>query len=208
MLRILAFLTLAFFWYMMLNIVLPYTSGETDIDFLQTKQHIIHLAHYRWAFYLHIFSSLYILAAGLTQFTDFTTKKNLSLHRIIGKGYVFLILFVSAPAGFIMSYYANGNSATQFSFMLLSVCWFAATWKAYDAIKNQKNIASHRRWMIRIYALTLSAITLRIMQFFIANYIEILSPEEAYNLIAYPSWILNVLIAEIYIRFSPDFQVE
>ena len=206
MFRLLAFLTLAFFWYMMLNIVWPYTSGETDVDFLQTKQHVIHLAHYRWAFYLHIFSSLYILAAGLTQFSDFTTKKNLFLHRWIGKGYVLLVLFVSAPAGFVMAYYANGNSSTQFSFMLLSVLWFATTWKAYDVIKNQKNIEAHRRWIIRSYALTLSAITLRIMQFFIANYVETISPEESYNLIAYPSWVLNIVVGELYIRFSPTFR--
>lgn len=202
MIKVIAFCGLAFFWYMMLNIVLPYTSGKTDIDFLQSKQHIIHLAHYRWAFYLHIFSSLYILAAGLTQFADFSIKNNLSLHRWIGKGYVFLILFISAPAGFIMAYYSNGNTATHISFMILSILWFWTTWRAYQAIKTEKNVEKHRIWMIRSYALTLSAITLRIMQYLIATLSESLSPEEAYNLIAYPSWIFNVIVAEIFIYYS------
>lgn len=208
MFKIVSFFGLALFWILMLRIVLPYTSGKTDIDFLQSKQHVIHLMHYRWSFYMHIFSSLYILGAGLTQFSEFILKRSPSLHRWIGKGYVVLILLISAPAGFVMAYYSNGSMLTHISFMLLSALWFFTTWKSYDAIKNQKDINKHRIWMIRSYALTLSAITLRIMQFSISTYADFLTPEEAYNLIAYPSWLMNVILAEIYISKSKPIKLQ
>jgi Predicted membrane protein (DUF2306) len=192
------FIALNFFWYLMLRIILPYTSGETDIDFLQTKQHIIHLSHYRWAFYLHIFSSLWLLGSGLTQFSSFLLKRYPSVHRWIGKVYIGIILFVSGPAALIMAYYANGDLIGQISFMTLSILWWWVTFRGYQAIRNEQ-IKAHGEWMIRSYALTFSAITLRIMQFYFATFTTIDS-ELAYQIIAFPSWILNILIAEWIIR--------
>lgn len=186
------------FWYLMFAIVWPYTSGKTNIDFLLTKQRIVHLDHYMWAFYLHIFSSLWILAAGLTQFSSTILRRKPALHRWIGRIYVAIILFVSAPAALVMSYYANGGWWSKASFAVLSVCWWWTTWRGYQAIRDKK-IAAHRSWLIRSYALTLSAITLRVMQFGFATFTQ-LDPEFTYRLIAWPSWLLNLLLAEIIIR--------
>ncbi len=198
---VLLFIALNFFWYLMLQIILPYTSGETDIDFLQSKQHIIHLSHYRWAFYLHIFSSLWLLGSGLTQFSSFLLKQYPSVHRLIGKVYIGIILFVSGPAALIMAYYANGGLIGQISFMTLSILWWWVTLRGYQAIRNGQ-IKAHGEWMIRSYALTFSAITLRIMQFYCATF-TVIDSEIAYQIIAFPSWIPNILIAEWIIRKSP-----
>ncbi len=194
----LLFIALIFFWYLMLQIILPYTSGETDIDFLQTKQHIIHLSHYKWAFYLHIFSSLWLLGSGLTQFSSFLLKRYPSVHRWIGKVYIGIILFISGPAALVMAYYANGGVIGQVSFMTLSILWWWVTLMGYQSIKNGQ-IKAHGEWMIRSYALTFSAITLRIMQFYLATF-TVIDSELAYQIIAFPSWILNILIAEWIIR--------
>lgn len=58
--------------------------------------------------------------------------------------------------------------------------------------------------MIRSYALTLSAISLIIMQFGLASHPDI-SPEKAYELVAGPSWLLNFLLAELILRRSNWF---
>ncbi len=194
------FALLSFFWYLMCRIVAPYTSGATDIDFLQTKQHIIGWTTYRWSFYLHIFSSLWVLAAGLTQFSPILLKKMPALHRWIGRIYVCIILIISAPAACVMSMYANGNDFTKASFMVLSVLWWLTTWWAYRAILTG-NISQHKAFMYRSYALTLSAITLRIMQFCFANWTDI-EPEIAYQIIALPSWLINLFIAELIIFYA------
>jgi Predicted membrane protein (DUF2306) len=191
---VITLMALAFFWLLMLRIVLPYLSGQTDIDFLLSKQHIVHLSHYRWAFYLHIFSSLWLLASGLTQFSGYILKRRLAIHRFVGRVYVGIILLISGPAALVMACYANGGPLTKLSFIVLSFAWWACTLTAYRAVRTG-DIRAHAAWMIRSYALTLSAITLRLMQFALTDNTGI-SPEAAYELIAWPSWLLNWFLAE------------
>lgn len=187
----------AFFTFLMGNIVWPYTSGRLDVDFLLSKQHIIHLRHYRWSFYLHIFPALLVLAAGATQFSGLILKKKPALHRWVGRVYAFSILGICGPGALVMAFYANGDVFTKASFVTLSVFWWWFTWSAYRAIRAG-DVRRHRTWMIRSYALTLSAISLRVMQFGLSSYSDI-SPEAAYEIVAWPSWVLNLLAAELFL---------
>ena len=194
-LRSLLWLTLiAFFSYLMARIVLPYLSGRLDLDFLLSKQHIIHLWYYRAAFYLHIFPALLVLAAGMTQFSDVILKKAPALHRWVGKVYVLSILGVCGPAGFIMALYSNGGWIARSSFITLSVLWWLTTWLAWRAIKKGM-VQEHRKWMLRSYALTFSAVTLRVMQFVLATQSHI-DMDMAYQIVAWPSWVLNLVVVE------------
>lgn len=195
---------LAFFTWVMFRIIWPYTSGRTDIDFLLTKQHIIHLLHYRGAFYLHIFPALLVLAAGLTQFSGVILRRMPGLHRWVGRVYAFSILLVCGPAGMLMAWYANGGPLAQSSFLVLSGLWWWCTWVAWRAIRGAGDIRRHGAWMLRSYALTLSAITLRLMQFGLASYTNI-DPEEAYRLVAWPSWVMNIMVVEVLIRKTSWF---
>jgi uncharacterized membrane protein len=188
------FTLIAFFTFLMARIVLPYRSGALDIDFLLSKQHIIHLWHYRAAFYLHIFPALLVLAAGMTQFSDVILKKIPTLHRWVGKLYVFSVIFICGPAGFIMALYSNGGWVARSSFITLSVLWWLTTWLAWRAIKKG-DVPAHKAWMIRSYALTFSAVTLRVMQFLLATQTHI-DTDTAYQIVAWPSWMINVLVAE------------
>jgi uncharacterized membrane protein len=187
-------LFIGFFSLLMARIVLPYRSGRLDIDFLLSKQHIIHLWHYKAAFYLHIFPTLLVLAAGMTQFSGLILKKMPTLHRWIGKVYVLSIIGICGPAGFIMALYSNGGWVARSSFLTLSVLWWATTWLAWRAIKKG-DVKRHRAWMIRSYALTFSAVTLRIMQFTLATQTHI-DMDIAYQIVAWPSWVLNLIVAE------------
>ena len=54
--------------------------------------------------------------------------------------------------------------------------------------------------MIRSFALTLSAITLRIWKVVLAHYTDI-GPMDRYRIIAWVGWVLNFLIAEWYIYY-------
>ncbi len=190
--------SIAFFTWVMFNIIWPYRSGRLDIDFLLSKQHIIHLLHYRAAFYLHIFPALLVLAAGITQFSGTILRRAPALHRWVGRAYAFSILLVCGPAGMLMAWYANGGPVAQTSFLLLSGLWWLCTWVAWRAIRA-KNFRKHGAWMLRSYALTLSAITLRLMQFGLAMYSNI-DPETAYRLVAWPSWLINLAVVELIIR--------
>lgn len=187
-------LVIAFFSFLMARIVLPYRSGRLDLDFLLSKQHIVHLWYYRAAFYMHIFPALLVLAAGMTQFSDWILKRAAFVHRLVGKLYVFSILGVCGPAGFVMALYSNGGWIASSSFITLSILWWLCTWQAWRAIKRGST-SEHRKWMMRSYALTFSAITLRAMQFLLATQTHI-DMDTAYQMVAWPSWVLNLALAE------------
>jgi hypothetical protein len=54
--------------------------------------------------------------------------------------------------------------------------------------------------MIRSYALTLSALTLRAWKYAITNSIGEVHPMDVYRIVAWLGWGLNLIIAEIIIR--------
>jgi hypothetical protein len=64
---------------------------------------------------------------------------------------------------------------------------------------KQKDFSAHRNYMIRSYALTLSAITLRAWKYGIANTIA-LPPMDTYRIVAWMGWVINLAIAEIIIN--------
>lgn len=116
------------------------------------------------------------------------------MHRIFGYIYVIDILMVTGPAGLLMSFYANGGIGSRVAFVLLSVLWIGFTALAlFKAIK--KDFIAHRAFMIRSYALTLSAVSLRCWKVIIANFTDI-PPMDRYRIIAWLGWVLNLLIAE------------
>ena len=187
-------LMLAFFSFLMLRIIVLYIPMHTDVAFLQLKQSYIHITEWRIAFFVHAFTSIFVLLAGFTQFSRWLLRNKPRLHRILGYGYVINILMVTGPAAFLMSFYANGGLSSQIAFVLLSVLWIGSTAMAlYKALK--KDFRAHRYFMMRSFALTLSALTLRIWKVLLANFTD-LPPLERYRVIAWLGWTLNLLVAE------------
>ena len=137
----------------------------------------------------------------MIQFSKWVQQRYLNLHRWVGKLYVFLILFISAPAAMVMSFYANGGAFAQMSFIILTALWWWFTWKAWTTVKN-RDIVGHQKFMIRSYALTLSAISLRISQLLLSQH-TYWEPQTIYLTISWSSWVGNLLVAEliIWLRF-------
>ncbi|MEP7237693.1 MAG: DUF2306 domain-containing protein [Ferruginibacter sp.] len=185
---------LAFFSFLMLRIIFLYIPMQNDVAFLQLKQSYIHIGEWRIAFFVHVFSSIFALLAGFTQFSKRLLKNKPKWHRAIGYSYVINVLMITGPAGLLMSFYANGGISSRIAFVLLSVLWIAFTAIAlYKAVK--KDFKAHRIFMIRSYALTLSAVTLRVWKVLLANYTD-MPPMDRYRTIAWLGWTLNLLVAE------------
>ena len=148
--------------YLMFELSVPYTSFQRNVDFLATKQNVYHIDYWRYAFYAHVFTSVFVLPAGFTQFnTSFFGK---AWHRKLGMIYILTVLLISAPTGFLMGLHANGGLPSKASFVLLSTLWFVTTLLAFINAKRRKFI-EHGEWMFYSYALTLSAITFRLIAF-------------------------------------------
>lgn len=192
--RIFVLAALGFFSFLMLRIIFIYIPVQTDVGFLQLKQSYIHITEWRIAFFVHVFTSLFALLAGFTQFSRQLLRRRPKLHRALGYMYVVNVLMVTGPAGLLMSFYANGGTPSRIAFVTLSVLWISFTVIAlYKALR--KEFRAHRIFMIRSFALTLSAVTLRIWKVLLANFTE-LPPMDRYRIIAWLGWTLNLLMAE------------
>lgn len=187
-------ITLAFFTSLMLCITIPYFSLHNNVGFLRIKQWVIYNDMWRTAFFTHVFTSCLLLIAGFTQFYNPFSKRFTRLHRVIGIMYVLVIVILSGPAGFIMALYANGGWLSQTAFTILSVLWILFTIQAFLAARN-RNLIRHGNFMIRSYALTLSALTLRAWKYVIVMFFHP-HPMDVYMMVAWLGWIPNLLLAE------------
>lgn len=192
---------LAFFSYLMLRLSLPYTAMRNDVDFLQTKQNVYHIGYWRGSFYVHVFTSIFVLIAGLTQFSTWLQKKRKRIHRIMGYVYILLVVFITGPASFMMGWHANGGLPARASFTLLSFLWMVFTACAWW-YATRKRFIQHRAFMIRSYALTLSALSLRIYTVAFAWMNIHARPVEIYITTAWLSWVPNLIIAEMIINYT------
>ncbi len=188
------YLLLAFFSYLMLRITLQYVPINLDVAFLQIKQDYINIIPWRIAFFVHVFTSMFALVVGFTQFNNFILKKYKDIHRTIGKLYVFVVLFLTGPSGFIMALFANGGITSRLAFLTLDLLWITFTCIAFRyALKKQFN--THKKFMYRSYALTLSAVTLRAWKYALV-FLFHPAPMDVYRLVAWLGFIPNLLLCE------------
>lgn len=191
-------IAIVFFSYLLLLISLQYFPIRFDVAFLVTKQNALQHGYYKIAFFTHVFTAIFTTILGIPLFSNWIRNKYSSIHKILGKIYVFVVLCLAGTCGLIMSFFANGGIIAIISFVLLSILWLYFTYKAYS-FARQKKFIQHQAFMNRSYALTLSAISLRLLKWIIANTLE-LPPMDTYVIVAWLSWTINLLIAEILIR--------
>lgn len=182
----------------MIKITFQYLPFKTNIAFLQIKQtEVNEVPYYLLFFYIHVYSAIFVLLAGFTQFNAGILRKQTAIHRNIGKLYIAIILFLSAPSGLFIGVFANGGFYSKVSFVSLSILWFYFTLKGFLHIKNRK-IILHKAFMLRSFALTFSAITLRFWKVILV-YLFHPSPMDIYQIIAWLGWVPNLLIIEYYL---------
>ena len=145
-----------------------------------------------WAAILHLAGAGVALAAGALQHNARLRDRYLNFHRWTGRVYVVAVLFGGAAA-LRLATVSQGGLPTHVGFGLLAVLWLLATGQAYRFIRAG-NQASHRRWMVRSYALTFAAVTLRI--YLPLSQVAGMPFEPAYQTISWLCWVPNLILAE------------
>lgn len=184
--------------FLMLRIITAYFAFDDQNGFLQVKQDYLHNGFWKTAFYIHVFSSIFTLIAGFTQFSGYILKHHRRLHRFMGRLYAYDILLINFPAGMVIAVYANGHLPTKIAFIILDSLWFLFTYKAVAAVKK-RDIITHRKFMILSYALTFSAVTLRTWKLILANTLH-LPPLTLYMTDAWMGFVPNLLFGLWYTR--------
>jgi uncharacterized membrane protein len=192
-------LAFVYFYWLMLKITLLYVPYSNNAAFLKIKQtEVATHPEYIYLFYTHVYTSIFVLLFGFIQFFKFKTAAGRKLHRFAGYNYIVLLLGFAAPGGLYMGWHANGGLGAKISFIMLSLLWGYATLQAFLKIKKGQ-VAAHRNWMLRSFALTLSAVTLRVWKVVIV-FLFHPPPMDVYKIIAWLGWVPNLIIAEILIR--------
>ena len=201
-----ALLAVLIFSILMLKTISQYITFENNIGFLAFKQQVVGNPYWMAFFYIHIFSIILCLLAGLTQFSTWFLAENRKLHKIIGKLYVYNILIINVPACFVLGLFSNGGIIGITGFLLQDVLWAYFTMMAVFSIKRG-NIIRHKNNMIISYAITTTAITFRIVKNLFYNE-EQHDYELFYGLNVWAALFINLLIAYIIIRRNSSLSLE
>lgn len=144
----------------------------------------------------HVLGGAIASLIGPFQFLARLRQKQPVLHRWLGRVYL-IAVGLGALAGLYLSPGSLAANTFGIAFIALALAWFYTGWMAYATIR-QRDVAAHRRWMIRNFALTYAAVTLRVeMPLLIMAGFD---PIMALNITGWLCWVPNLILVEWWMR--------
>jgi len=159
--------------------------------------------------FVHVFSATIALILGPFQFLSGLRSRRPTLHRWMGRIYLIAILLASLAA-FVIAPGTIAGLVGEFGLITLAILWLWTGFMAYTNIRAG-NVEIHREWMIRNYALTFAAVTLRLwLGTLIATQLPFLDTKyagdfdalfvEVYRVVMWLGWVPNLIVAEMIIQ--------
>lgn len=153
-----------------------------------------------------VFAAMHVLGSGLAlligpfQFISRFRTSRPALHRAFGQIYVALVL-IGGVGGVGLAVMAHGGLVARVGFLLLDVVWIYTVIRAWRAIRAG-HIVTHQQWMMRNFALTFGAVTLRI--WLGVGYGFGIPFDEIYPVTAWLAWVPNLILVEWYLALQAD----
>ena len=144
---------------------------------------------------LHAGGAATALLVGSLQFLP-RLRSVKGAHKWLGRVYAAGCI-VGGLAGLRLAFGSTAGPIAGLGFGTLALLWLFATTQAWR-FARERRFDDHRRWMIRSFAMTFAAVTLRL-------YLPI-APMlgydfvDGYRLTAWSSWIPNLIVAELWMR--------
>ena len=159
--------------------------------------------------FVHAFSGGIALLIGPFQFLDGFRKRRQNIHRWMGRIYLVSIL-IGGLSAFIIAPGMISGLVGEVGLLSLAVLWLWTGWNAYSSIRKG-DVKSHREWMIRSFALTFAAATLRLwLGTLIATQLPFLQTKyggdfdalfvEVYRVVMWLCWVPNIIVAEMIVQ--------
>lgn len=166
-----------------------YLSLDPDVYF--SEQQEVYIAN-TIPLLMHVAGSMLATIIGPFQFLKkLRTGRYAKIHRWLGRLYVLSVL-IGGMGGSYLATIAYGGPMARLGFMSIAAIWLVSGFMAYINIRN-KRIELHRKWMIINYAITFAGVTLRLWQMLFGTIgLDFLT---SYNIVAWLSWVPNLLIA-------------
>jgi len=105
----------------------------------------------------HTLGGVIALLAGPMQFSSRFRQRHLKLHRGLGRIYV-VSVFIGALTGIALAAGRPGMPGTS----MQAAAWIVCTTAAFITARNRQ-IAQHRQWMVRSYAVTFTFVSTRVL---------------------------------------------
>ncbi|GAA4199685.1 DUF2306 domain-containing protein [Streptosporangium oxazolinicum] len=172
----------------------PYLSGDAaDVPLPLNPDVALHYL----SLMVHAVPGGLALALGPVQFVTRLRVRRPKVHRVVGRVYMISIVIASIAAAVNAAITISGF-AVQVAFFILVAAWLYTLAMAYRHIRRGE-VQLHRIWMIRNYALTFAAVTLRVYLLLGLQLSPSAGFEPIYTAAVWASILGNVLVAEYFI---------
>jgi hypothetical protein len=145
---------------------------------------------------LHVAGGVAALLVAPLQFVRSVRTRWPAFHRATGRLYL-LACAIGSPAGFMLAMGTTAGPVAAVGFAIPALLWPAFTWLGWRAAVDRR-FEDHRDWMLRSWAITATAITLRLM--LPAAALLGLDFLPAYRVISWLAWTTNLALFEFHIR--------
>jgi uncharacterized membrane protein len=137
----------------------------------------------------HTLAGIFALLIGPVNFSSRIRQRHLTLHRVLGRIYV-VSVFVGSFTGIALAWGRPGLPGTS----MQAVAWMVCTTAAFLAARNRQ-IAVHRQWMARSYAVTFTFVSSRVFNLVPAYWSHLGDVLSAVGVIAFT--LASLLIVDI-----------
>lgn len=127
----------------------------------------------------HTLAGILALSIGPINFSSRIRQRHLKLHRVLGKVYV-VSVFVGAATGVALAFGRPGFPGTCGQ----AAAWVVCTTAAFITARNRQ-IVTHRQWMMRSYAVTFTFISSRVLNLWPAYWSHLGDALSAVGVIAF-----------------------
>jgi uncharacterized membrane protein len=148
---------------------------------------------------LHIVAGGVFLVLASLQFSSRIRGRHLRFHRWSGRLLVVLAFGTGLSGLFFGLLMPFGGPSEALAIALFGGLFLASIGRAFLAIRR-RDVARHREWMIRAFALAIAISTVRIVGAVLdVATAPALPPQEFFALTVWVGWVLTLGVAELYI---------
>ncbi len=153
---------------------------------------------------VHILPGILFMVLGPIQLSAGIRRRNRRLHRVLGRVYVACAAIIGVTA-LVMSVAmpAIGGALQAAATTIFAIYFLFALFRAFWHIRRRE-IAAHRAWMIRAFAIGLAVATIRpiVGLFFATSGVSGLAPGQFFGIAFWIGFLLHLLVAELWLRRS------
>ena len=142
----------------------------------------------------HTLSGVLALLIGPIQFSSRFRQRHLQVHRVLGRIYV-ISVFVGSFTGIALAAGRPGLPGTS----MQAAAWMVCTTAAIVAARNRQ-IAVHRQWMARSYAVTFTFVSSRVLNLWPRYWSHLGDSLAAVGVIAFT--LASLLIVDLGLNWS------